>query len=322
MMFKARSLAATVAVMAVVGMAGCVTVTAPNSPNTGASPRPSASASTGNNTGANGGGTTTSPAPMASAAAAFKCETPEAVTLAAGNTDFATAQTVSACAAITASLAGDDYRFFKVTIPDGTYDGRLKVTVNESNADYLPNVRVFDAAKADIDGGNAADSTATPLVFQQDVSAGKDYYVRINQPSEAGEATIRFEFVPTVDMYERNDTFETAKALTSGATVNVVNFAGHDTMDGDDVDFFRIDVPAGKTQIMVKIANKSTAAEGQLWNVRLLNAAKEDLDGGGSANSQADVNETFTVESAGAYYLRLTGGTNSAVASQLTVTVQ
>ena len=34
--------------------------------------------------------------------------------------------------------------------------------------------------------------------------------------------------------------------------------------DGDDVDFFRIDVPAGKTQIMVKIANKSTAAEGQL----------------------------------------------------------
>lgn len=333
MKLNVRGLAGTCAVAAFVGLAGCVTVTAPT-PGTGNganSPRPSATASTATGTMSPSPGASMSPgaamSPGASASTApvaFKCETPVAVTLATGNTDFDKAQAVSACSTITATLPGEGEgdRFFKVSIPAGVYDGRLKVTVEESSTDYIPSLRIFNAAKADRSGSSADDGTATPLVHEQDVSAGKDYYVKLNEPTGATPIKLRFEFVPTVDVYERNDTPDTARMLTSGQTVNVVHFAGIDTLDGDDVDYFKIDVPAGKTKITVKVANKSTAAEGQIWNVRVLDSARADVGGGSSANSQADLMDETTVEAAGTYYLKLSGGTNSTVASQLTVTVQ
>lgn len=320
MMINARGLAGTVALAALVGLAGCVTVSAPNTPSTGAtSPRPSASASTGSN---NGNGTVTSPAPSASAAAAFKCETPEAVTLTAGNTDFDKAQTISACATVTASLAGDDQRFFKVVVPAGAYDGHLKVTVDESSADYSPEVRFFSGTKTELSVKFADDATSTPVVAQQAVTAGNTYYVRVNQPADATDVKLRVEFVPVVDMNERNDTFDTAKALISGTPINVISFAGVETLEGDDEDFFKIEVPAGKTTIAVKLDNKSTAAEAQSHEVRLYKADKEELDAAFSANNQADLEESFTVEAPGTYYLKVKANTPSAVASQLTVTVQ
>ncbi|MNS39154.1 hypothetical protein D3C72_714270 [compost metagenome] len=337
MKLNVRGLAGTCAVAAFVGLAGCVTVTAPT-PGTGNgnganSPSPSATASTPTGNG------TTSPAPGASmspgtamspgasastAPVAFKCETPATVALTSGNTDFDKAQVVSACSIVTANLPGEGEgeRYFKVSIPAGVYDGRLKVTVNESSSDYIPSVRIYNASKADRSGATAPDYTATPLVHEQDVTAGQDYYVKLSEPSAAVQATVRFEFVPTVDVFERNDTFETARMLMSGQTVNVIHFAGSETLNGDDVDFFKFEVPAGKSKVNLKIMNKSTVDEGQIWNVRLLSASKADLEGAVSPNYQADVSADWTVDAPGTYYLRVSGGTNSAVPSQLTVTVQ
>jgi hypothetical protein len=320
MKLNARGLAGTVALAALVGVAGCVTVNAPNTPNTGASPRPSASASAAS--GSNTGNGTTSPAPTASAAAAFKCETPEAVTLTAGNTDFDKAQTISACATLTASFSGDEQRFFKVVVPAGAYDGHLKVTIDESSADYSPEVRFFSGSKTELGVEYADDATSTPMVAQQAVTAGKTYYVRINQPADATELKVRVAFEPVVDMNERNDTFETAKALTSGTPISLISFAGVETLEGDDEDFFKIEVPAGKTTIALKIDNKSTGDEAQSHEVRLYKANKEELDAAYSANAQADLEESFTVEAAGTYYLKVKANAASAVASQLTVTVQ
>ncbi|MFN3429713.1 MAG: pre-peptidase C-terminal domain-containing protein [Candidatus Sericytochromatia bacterium] len=334
MKLNVRGLAGTCAVAALVGVAGCVTVTAPapgtgngtNSPRPAAtastdttSPAPNASMSPGASTSASPGAT---PSATVSAPVAFKCDTPAAITLATGNTDFATAQVVGACSTITATLPGEGEgdRFFKVSIPAGVYDGRLKVTVNESSSDYIPSLRIYNASKADRSGASAPDYTATPLVHEQDVTAGQDYYVKLSEPSSAVQATVRFEFVPTVDVFERNDTFETARMLMSGQTVNLIHFAGSETLNGDDVDFFKFEVPAGKTKVSMKIVNKSTADEGQIWNVRLLSASKADLEGAVSPNYQADVSADWTVPSAGTYYLQVAGGTNSTVASQLTVT--
>ena len=304
MSLNVRGLAGTCTVAAFVGLYGCnVQLTNPNfdtkvqtsntnsnttnngseqTPATGATSAPASAAPT---PGASAGAVT--PAPTSSAVAAFACDTPENLMLQSDNTDFDEAQEVGACSTFGGSFAGDDHRFFKVTIPAGPYDGRLKVTINESNNDYEPEVRFFNAAKTQLEVKWAGDSTTTPMVGEQNVTAGKDYYFRLNQPSESTRVSVRVEFIPAIDAFERNDSFETAKALSSGVTVNVINFAGVDTNAGADVDFFKIEVPAGKTQLKLHIDNKSTAAEAQGFEVRVFKANKEEVNVAYSPNDQA-----------------------------------
>jgi hypothetical protein len=324
MMFKARSLAATVAVMAVVGMAGCVTVTAPNSPNTGASPRPSASATTG--TGANGG-SNASPAPTASMAPvnAFKCEAPAAATEAEPNDDFAQAQTVTACTKLTASTAESeegDEDFYKVTIPAGL-DGYLKVKVTEAT-DALYTVTIYDETKTER-GYDASDSATTnPFEFSHKVSAGKTYYLKVlDQNSAAQSYALDVTFEPVVDAYEPNNTYETAKALTLGQATNVIMFAGDQTNDGNDEDYFMVTVPAGKTKLSVKIANKSTKDAAQLHTVTLFDAGKNEEGYHAASGGQADLSHTFDV-APGTYYLVVKdqNDADANVASQMTVTAE
>lgn len=324
MMFKARSLAATVAVMAVVGMAGCVTVTAPNSPNTGASPRPSAGASAG--TGSNGGANA-SPAPAASLAPvnAFKCETPVAATEAEPNNDFDQAQTVTACAKLTASTAGgdeDDEDFYKVTIPAGL-DGYLKVKVTEAT-DALYTVTIYDETKTE-GGYDAADSATTnPFEFSHKVTAGKTYFLKVRDQNDAAQAyALDVTFEPVVDAYEPNNTYETAKSLTLGQATNVILFAGDQTNDGNDDDYFMVNVPAGKTKLTVKIANKSTKDAAQLHTVTLFDAGKNEEGYHAASGGQADLSHTFDV-APGTYYLVVKdqNDAHSNVASQMTVTAE
>ena len=54
----------------------------------------------------------------------------------------------------------------------------------------------------------------------------------------------------------------------------------------------------------------------------LYNSSKEDLSSEYSSGGQADLSTTFDVEAAGTYYLKLHNAVNSAVASDMTVTVK
>ena len=236
------------------------------------------------------------------------------------NNDFDQAQALTLGKALTASIAGENDDYFKVTIPAGAQDGRLTVTINETSSDFTPYVEVYTSAKSYIQGAGAPDGTTSTLVVTQDVTAGKDYFLKVNG-GDATSYTITAAFAAVPDGFERNDTFETAKALTSGEQVDLYLFAGKDTLEGSDVDYFKIDVAQGQTQVKVMIDNNSTAAEGQTPYVELYNPSKEYVAGEGASNAQADLDSTFTVEAAGTYYLKVEAS-NSPLASKMTVTVQ
>ena len=223
MKFNARGLAAMALLTAVVGCTvntGTGTTPATGSSTKPASTSPNAQASattggsTGGNTGTTGGSTgataTKSPVP------AFMCTTPKDYTLATDSNDFPTAQMVDACALVKGSVAAsgdDDHRFFKVTIPDGPYDGNLMVTYTEANAEFGSEVRFYNDAKTELTSAFAADRTTSPLNASQPVTAGKTYYVRVNLPSEMTDISVKIAFAPVVDANERNDDFTTAAPL-------------------------------------------------------------------------------------------------------------
>lgn len=236
------------------------------------------------------------------------------------NDDFDQAQALTLGKALTASIADGNEDYFKVTIPAGTQDGRLTVTINETSADFTPYVEIYKSTKSYTKGAGAPDGTTSTFVITEDVTAGQDYFLKVSG-GDATSYTITASFAAVEDAFERNDTFETAKALTSGEQVDLYLFAGKDTLEGTDTDYFKIDVPAGQTQIKVMIDNNSTAAEGQTPYVELYNASKEYVAGEGASNAQADLDATFTVEAAGTYYLKVDAD-NSPMASKLTVTVQ
>jgi hypothetical protein len=325
-----RGLAGTLTVCALVGLAGCVV---PTTGTGGSTPTPRPTATTGTNTGGNtgtntGGKTgTASPAPTASMAPvnAFKCETPAASNEAEPNNDFDQAQTVTACATLTASTAAgdeDDEDFYKVTIPAGL-DGTLKVKVTEAT-EALYTVTIYDDTKTER-GYDAADAATTnPFEFMHRVTGGKTYYLKVldqNDRSEQYKLDITFE--PVVDAFEPNNTYETAKTLTLGQATNLILFAGDQTNDGSDEDYFMVTVPAGKTKLTVKVANKSTKDAAQLHTVTLFDAGKNEEGYHAASGGQADFSHTYDV-APGTYYLKVTdqNSADSDVASQMTVTAE
>ena len=107
-------------------------------------------------------------------------------------------------------------------------------------------------------------------------TAGKLYYVEVhNGPSDPTVPyTLEPNFTPVPDTFERNDSFNTAKAAPVGQAFDLFLFAGEETNAGDDKDFFTIDAPAGKTKLRVQIENKSPADAKQTHGVRLYGSNK------------------------------------------------
>lgn len=325
MKLNARGLAG---ILTVAAIAGC-TVNTTTGTSTGtktSSPSPSASGGTGATVGAGatvgtgtntgtGTGSTMSPAPIASGV----------VALAATASDFATAQMLTLAPTTNmvevkgTANAKDSY--FMLTVPGDKLDGVLKVTIAENNNNYSPSVTYYDAGKKSLESAYANGGTSTPTTGMQDVTAGKAYYVKVPAPGEATDLDIKFEFMPVKDMSERNDTFETASMVTLGTAQDLYLFAGANTNDGSDVDYFKITVPDGATKVNVMIKNNSTADKPQSFAATLYGTDKSSIDSAYSANGQADLSGSFDVSAAGTYYLKVTAD-NSTMASKLTVSAQ
>jgi hypothetical protein len=305
MKLNARGLAGIITVVAI---AGC-TVTAPNGPATGGTKSPAPSASAMPSSRPSG---TSSATPSAS---------PGSNAIVATANDFATAQMLMApMAEVMGNVAKDTY--FKVTVPGDKLDGMLKVTITENSNDWTPGVTYYTESKSEMDRFYAADTTTTPFKASMAVTAGKSYYLKLTAPPDATNVTFKVEFVPVNDTTERNDDFATAAMLTSGTAQDLIMFAGDQTNEGRDMDYFKVDVPAGKTKVTVKIENKSTAALPQGFTVTLFAPDKSEIDRASTDNDQADLTHSFDVTASGTHYLKVDGAANSDIASRLTVTVE
>src|SRR5690606_20394699 len=124
---------------------------------------------------------------------------------------------------------------------------------------------------------------------------------------------------PVPDTFERNDSFDTAKDAPIGEAFDLYMFAGIETNDGDDEDFFKAEVPSGMTKVRVQIENKSTSDAGQRHAVAIYGSNKAEIDLHYAAGQQVDVDHTFDLSGAtGTIYLKFFDTRSSPVASRAT----
>lgn len=244
------------------------------------------------------------------------------------NNDFEKANSANVNFAMTGTIKStetDERDFFSVAIPTGVQDGILKFTLKESSADFTPHFTLFNSAKTEIDNKYADDGTTTPFIWTQAVTAGKSYYLRLdNPPGVLTNYSLVGEFVPVPDAFEPNNTFEEAKSLDAGKPADLYMFSGFDTLEGinNDVDFFKVTVPSGKNKVKVAIENKSKVDSPQNFHVTIFDNSKTELDNRYGSNDQANFSESFSVSGSGTYYLKLSNISNSVEASKLVVTFE
>ncbi|MDB5096898.1 MAG: hypothetical protein JWM80_1319 [Cyanobacteria bacterium RYN_339] len=315
-MFRAHSLAGVVLLAAVTACSPTINVTTPNGTGTGT-------------TGATG--TTGSPKPGASPSTTTVGGTVGGTIVAAGN-DFATATSVNAGATVNLKTVAGRDSFFTLTAPAGK-DGVLKITLSETNPNWNPGVRFYDSSKAEKDTQYGADGTATPTTGLLPVSAGKAYFFSVNtqDASDVTDLGVKVEVIPVNDASEPNDDFASATALVLGTAKDFFIFAGSDSgpaTKGEDQDFFKVDFPAGKTKLRVKITNNTSTkttngVDGpQNFFYQIFDNNKTELTSGGGANQNANVDNVHDIPAAGTYFLKLTGNGNSTIASKLTVAAE
>jgi hypothetical protein len=247
---------------------------------------------------------------------------PAEIDEAVGNDSLDAAQAVPLGTRVKATInaEGDDY--FSITVPAGAHDGVLHITLDEADPDFTPGIRIYSSAKTELVNDYVADSTTRPFDFEFNVTAGKLYYIEVfNGHGETPiPYTLQPKFTAVADPFERNDSFDTAKAAPIGEAFDLVLFAGADTNEAQDVDYFTIEAPSGKSKVRVKITNTAE----QYHGVKLFGSNKADLGTIYAAGEQADVDDVLDLadSNGGTYYLQFFNGHSKATASKVTVSFE
>lgn len=243
------------------------------------------------------------------------------------NDDFAQASVGAWDTPISGTAGSGDETgdFYKLEVPAGTQDGWLVVTLSETSENYSPSIEYYKANKATLTSTTYAEGgTADPTEGKVRVKAGNSYYVKLapHAGDEAIAYTVTFKFVPVADANERNDTFETATALTLGTATQFATFWADDA--DDDKDYFKVTLPEGKTKFRVEIANKTTSNEAGSYRVGFFEMSKASAASTLFGSSQADLTgaEALSDDLAPGDYYLLVEGDNTAALSDLTVTAE
>jgi hypothetical protein len=273
-------------------------------------------------------GLSPSPSPTPGTAGLHASASGRTTSEAENNDDFATAQPVEVGETIQVRWEKpEDQDYFSVTIPPGPADGYLEVTLEESDPNATPRLELYRGDRSRVQTASARDATTNPFSFRKNVTAGKQYFVSLGDAAGSRDAiipySVTFTFVPVADLFERNDDFDVAKSITPGTPFDLVLFAGIDTNDADDADFFSLTVPPDKTKLHVEITNKSTSNEPQAHFVTLFSASKSRTGSASEPNSRADLSADFNIKSGEKAYLKFYDGgrQGSATASRVTVTL-
>jgi hypothetical protein len=198
-------------------------------------------------------------------------------------------------------------RFFVVRIPRGD-DGILKVAFADASESKPSTVTIYDAKRRPVGSGEIA------------ASAGHAYYVEVIGSSPSG-SPIKVTFEPVTDPFEPNDDVAAARPIASGATLDVKVFAGHDTNDGIDTDFFSLDT-RGRQAVRIQLANHSGSDAPQWFTVKVIADGKTLLGGAGSPELGGDIDAMFALPPSTARVVFAVTARSSVEASQATFSAQ
>lgn len=217
-----------------------------------------------------------------------------------GNDSLDAAQAVPVGSKVNAKMTDAEEDFFSFQLPDGAQDGVLRIAVDEADSSFTPAIAIYTSGKTEVNGWYAPDGTTRPFAIDFHATAGKLYYVKVfnGRTEKTIPYTLESSFTPVPDTFERNDSFDTAKDAPVGP-FDLYLFAGEETNNGDDIDFFKADVPAGMTKVRVQIENKSTADAPQLHAVGIHGSNKAEINTYYAAGAQVDFDHTFDLSGSG-----------------------
>ena len=228
------------------------------------------------------------------------------------NDDFAAAQKIGVNDLVSAALESDEAKddYFVITVPAGKQDGMLDVAVDETDEKAMVEVEIFDANRKTVAKKNSGQGTTKTTTATVEATAGATYYVKVAKwytTIDAGKSvaySLTPKFTVVADPQEPNNDFPEASTLALDSDVKFAVFAGVDTNSGEDKDYFKVELPAGKTQLNVKITNASTSQSKQGLRIELFDSMKKELDSA-TGQQQQNIDKTFDTLTPGTYYLTI-----------------
>ncbi|MEB3198310.1 MAG: pre-peptidase C-terminal domain-containing protein [Candidatus Sericytochromatia bacterium] len=239
------------------------------------------------------------------------------------NNDFSTAQVVQVGDVIKGATGGDEAGdYYQITIPQGKQAGWLNLELDESGRNYVSRIDFFKSDKSGLSYESASDGTTQPFKTRLAVKPGATYFLVVDNHDEAVPYTFKLNFAPVADPAEPNDGFDTASALKLGVAVPFATFAG--AGETADKDYFKVNLPAGKSKLRVKFENKSTKEEPARYRADLYKADKSLVTYVAISDVQADLDEAFNEDlEPGDYYVVVSDTDEGcSILSNLTVTAE
>jgi len=203
-----------------------------------------------------------------------------------------------------------------------TFYGKYRVSLHLLDGSYAQNIQI----KEETDGLPANNYYVNGLNFTGQITVSPGTYLMVLSYQESGTSSwyyagsyehsnpiyVTVEGEETQpDMYESNDTFETAYTLTlngtgGGVSANV-STVGSNFHTGADVDYYKIVLPAGYTNTVTpRMHDSYNSGNGEQYEVDALYAYS--LDGGATWSQTIDdvIDAPFEVPNGGAVYFKVT----------------
>jgi hypothetical protein len=204
--------------------------------------------------------------------------------------------------------ARDDNDYFAFTAPAGTRD-ILRVAVDNKTATFAPSLRLFDAARAELN--RTYQHTAGGQLHMEFVaSPGATYYVEVAVSNgDAGDYALSVTPLRAFDRFEPNDDILHPAEIQAGQAIE----AG--IMDDRDSDVYRLAVKPGPVRVVVTNRSAALAPE-----VVLFDENKSEVARHFNGTAGGNVTLEWQVPRAGTWFVR--AGNVSGTSGEYTLRVE
>jgi len=236
------------------------------------------------------------------------------------NNSFATACLISPNTTINpqifgvnSDLGGDDVDYFKLDLPSC---GVVSVNLSDLNTEQHIRLYAFNSAQSQI-GFSQSPTAGTGFNYDFLLPAGISYLKILdyngNSASNHLNMTLSYD---NADACECNNSFATACLISPNATLYPQIFGVNSDLDGDDVDYFKVDLPS----CGVVSVNLSDLDIDQFIRLYAFNANQEQIGFSQSPNNGTGFNFDFLLPT-GISYLKILDYNGNSSSKQLTMTL-
>jgi len=202
--------------------------------------------------------------------------------------------------------ADDDIDFYEFTIPADGDGGYVIVSMTDVGTTGAMSVEAWAAADNTEFHSTYNTSRGGSLTFFFNAEPGATFRVPVTNWSweDPTSYTFKAAFYPVVDEYEPNDLRSAAKPIELDEPVSAYFFAGWENGTGipDEswFDWYSVDLAVGEVDVELAILASDAAG-----SMRLYNPAGAEVESAYSTTRGSTVTLNYTVETAGAYTLRV-----------------